>query len=414
MIGYVSIPFGKKHGVDFTDIYRRAIFSAPDVAAGSEPSGVALFREDGEQPQLASRHKRRLDTFTRGQPAREVRLREEIQKHIVLADFVVADISHANANVMLEVGFAQGIGKPIIYITHTPENIPSNLGDLGRRFDYNRADLQTLKRNLWHKIRALQDDIGRAETDALEQGGNIQYFSDRRHVHLDQRLAEARDTIQILTTNLTTVSADYLDSIEIAIGQAADAGRTLHVSILTSDPSSPFIEARANQLKLSVTGYIQELTGSLESIAAKLMGIANCRVMTYQDFPVQLWHRIDDVIYIGTPALVRRSRLNCVFAVSVDAPGIKETYLDHFEKLQETATEHVPRPGQSEAVTSRRNALVFEATPKTKHVARRPQSGPTGSMALPDAVIAASAAHGPKKPGMKNRHRHQGRSGKRE
>lgn len=389
MIGYVSIPFGKKHGADFTDIYKRAIFNAPEVAAASEPPGVSLFREDGEQPPLASRHKRRLEAFTRGQPSREVRLREEIQKHIVLADFVIADISHANSNVMLEVGFAQGIGKPIIYITHTPDQIPSNLGDLGRRFDYNRADLPTLRRNLWHKIRALQDDIGYAEASALEQGGNIQYFSDRRHVNLDQRLAEAQETIQILTTNLTTVSADYLDSIERALERAADAGRTLHVSILTSDPSSPFIEARANQLRLSVSGYIQELTGSLESIAAKLMGLPNCQVMTYQDFPVQLWHRIDDVIYIGSPALVRRSRLNCVFAVSVDAPGIEETYLDHFKKLQKTAIEHVPQAATRDVATKPLKGGVFN-TPPSASIRR--QSGPTNAMVLPKTLQPTSSA----------------------
>ncbi len=72
----------------------------------------------------------------------------------------------------------------------------------------------------------------------------------------------------------------------------------------------------------------------MKSVAVKLPGRKNCSVLTYSDFPVQLWNRIDDTIYIGSTSVLRRSRQNCVFAVPVGVPGIKVTFLDHFDELQ--------------------------------------------------------------------------------
>ena len=82
-----------------------------------------------------------------------------------------------------------------------------------------------------------------------------------------------------------------------------------------------------------------ELQGSLESIRAKLRKYKNCKVRTYKDFPVQLWHLIDGNIYVGQSSLVRRTRHNCVFGISTDTEGVKETYLDHFDRLWENAGE---------------------------------------------------------------------------
>jgi hypothetical protein len=139
-----------------------------------------------------------------------------------------------------------------------------------------------------------------------------------------------------------TVSAVYLVSILKAISKAKEENRKLEVTILTSDPTNPFIEARANQLNENLDGYRGELEGSLRGITAKLQKEPNCRILTYREFPVQLWHRIDGTIYIGAPSLIRRSRDNCVFAVSVDIPGIKETFLDHFAELEKRAESYAP------------------------------------------------------------------------
>jgi hypothetical protein len=337
IIGYVSISFGKKRNVNYTDIYTSAIFPAPRSVAMSEAKNICLFREDERVPQLEDRHKVRLERFGLNKIHAETRLRQEIQKHIVLSDFIIADISDLNPNVMLEVGFAQALEKRIIYITHAFKKIPSNLGDLKRLYVYSLDNLEDLKINLWLKIKEVISETETEDQIVKEHGGVIEYYPERQKMPLDEKLQNAKEVIQILTTNLTTVSSSYRNSILKALDSVQGKSR-LEVTILTSDPSNPFIQPRADQLNEDFAGYQSELEGSLKSVAAKLLERKNCSIFTYKDFPVQLWHRIDKTIYIGSPSVLRRSRENCVFAVSIDVPGIKETFLDHFDELKKRAT----------------------------------------------------------------------------
>ena len=291
-IGYVSIPFGVKHDTDFTKIYTEGIAATFESLAPSDRKQVFLFREDERVPKLGVRHRRRLEQMGYSTHPVETRLREEIQKHIVLADFIVADISHANANVMLEVGFSQAIGKRIIYLTHTIECNPTNLGDLKRFFVYQEGDLDHLRINLSLKINEVVSEVREEARENLDQGGDIEYFPERQKIPLDELLESAQSTIQILTTNLTTVSANYRESIMKAIQKAEEEDRTLEVTILTSDPTNLFIKARAEQLDEDFAGYQSELEGSLKSVAVKLLDKMHCKILTYRDFPVQLWHRM--------------------------------------------------------------------------------------------------------------------------
>ncbi|MCP5104528.1 MAG: hypothetical protein GY950_14175, partial [bacterium] len=158
---------------------------------------------------------------------------------------------------------------------------------------------------------------------------SLEYFFFSFSIGLEGKFTNAKEVIQILTTNLVTVSANYIDAIIHAV-QLRD---NLKVMILTSDPENQFIDPRAHQLVEDTIGYKMELQGSLVAIQAKLKKYKNCEVRTYNDFPVQLWHRIDEKIFIGQSSLVRRTRHNCAFGISVDIPEIKDTYLDHFDRL---------------------------------------------------------------------------------
>lgn len=52
------------------------------------------------------------------------------------ADIISADVSGANPNVMYEVGYAQGRGKPVLYIMQSDEKIPFDLrGNLVYLYD---------------------------------------------------------------------------------------------------------------------------------------------------------------------------------------------------------------------------------------------------------------------------------------
>lgn len=371
-IGYVSMPFGKQHGVNFDEVWESAIFTAPTAATSKGASRVLLFREDSGRPKVEERHRRRLDHYGRPSSRTETRLRDEIQNHIILSDFVVADISYSNPNVMLEVGFAQALRKRIIYITQTFEDNPANLGDLKRVFAYTASAYELLKYHLFTMIKQVVEEVTDEEAFEKERGSHIHYFGQRQRIPLDERFADAKHIIQILTTNLTTVSANYIDSIGTAIENAKKHRRKLEVTILTSDPTNPYISARAHQLGENRVGYRHELEGSLISIAAKLEKEPNCQILTYQDFPVQLWHRIDGTIYVGSSSLLRRTRFNCVFAVSVDVPGIQETYLDHFDELvgAERTSVYSAKPG-ARAARGKAVSRQQKSRPKNKAKGRK-------------------------------------------
>lgn len=334
-IGYVSIPFGRRGRTDFTRIYTEQIHQAPRLATG-DPD-VLLFREDSAEPPWRPRHQARIIRFQGRDRSHETQLRRAIQLHIVASDFVVAMLTSFNANVMLEIGYAQAQKKPIIYLLQQNQlkRKPTNLENLKRLIPYEHEE--DIKHHLHARIQevvsSLEQQLQRAEVGqpAREYADfDIDYYPNRRTADLSAKFRRAQKEIQILTTNLTTVSADFIDDILGAIKENSD----LTVRILTSDPSNDFINPRADQLVKNKRGYRMELQGSLESIHAELKDYyPRCEVRTYKDFPVQLWHRIDNIIYIGQSSTLRRTRHNCVYGVSTDTPGIKETYLDHFERL---------------------------------------------------------------------------------
>jgi nucleoside 2-deoxyribosyltransferase len=69
-----------------------------------------------------------------------------ISRTIQRADFVIADITESNPNVMYEVGYAHGLRKPVILIANfnAKENIP--IGLKGLQFvGYDLARLEVLR-----------------------------------------------------------------------------------------------------------------------------------------------------------------------------------------------------------------------------------------------------------------------------
>jgi hypothetical protein len=52
---------------------------------------------------------------------------EQIQKEIRSADLIIADVTEQNPNVYYEIGYAQALGKPIIFITQDISKVPFDI-----------------------------------------------------------------------------------------------------------------------------------------------------------------------------------------------------------------------------------------------------------------------------------------------
>ena len=58
-------------------------------------------------------------------------------------DLCIADLTGLNANVMYELGYRKGIGKPVILIAHDGQNLPFDVHD-DRTVFYDLSDVQHL------------------------------------------------------------------------------------------------------------------------------------------------------------------------------------------------------------------------------------------------------------------------------
>jgi hypothetical protein len=62
---------------------------------------------------------------------------QDMWAHMIAATNVLADLSHKNANVLYELGLAHAIGKPVIMVSESVEDIPFDLRAL-RVLKYDR------------------------------------------------------------------------------------------------------------------------------------------------------------------------------------------------------------------------------------------------------------------------------------
>jgi hypothetical protein len=74
-------------------------------------------------------------------------LSEQVQSSIKRAEFVVADLTGANPNVLFEVGLALGLSKPVLLLSQGTADVPA---DLHRQqvAMYRPDDLDTVRRYL--------------------------------------------------------------------------------------------------------------------------------------------------------------------------------------------------------------------------------------------------------------------------
>jgi hypothetical protein len=72
---------------------------------------------------------------------------------------VIADITGANANVIYEIGYAEGNGTPIVVLSQAPEDSPFDLKDLGQ-IAYNVQEIDAARGKL---ARQLEEALGDGE-----------------------------------------------------------------------------------------------------------------------------------------------------------------------------------------------------------------------------------------------------------
>jgi hypothetical protein len=80
----------------------------------------------------------------------------EVEKRIKESEIIIVDISELNVNVIYELGYAEGVGKPVIIICQKGEKLPFDLSGKNVIF-YNPKILRGLQENLCKMINELKN-----------------------------------------------------------------------------------------------------------------------------------------------------------------------------------------------------------------------------------------------------------------
>ena len=163
-----------------------------------------------------------------------------------------------------------------------------------------------------------------------EEQSTVEYIENREKAKLRPVFANAKESIRIIQTNMSTVVTDYLDSIESALKTAKSNNKRIEVLLLTLDPDSNFAAARAKQLGLDVYQFRNELHVALRELSNRFNNYKNVEIRIYDDFPTQICFIIDNIVYNCTVTKLKQSRNNCLFKFDSRYPSLFLSFVSHF------------------------------------------------------------------------------------
>ncbi len=97
---------------------------------------------------------------------------EQIRTSIRQSRFLIADVTSKNANVMYEIGLAQAMGKPIIFISQDLNDIPFDIRHL-RVIIYDTNNFEKTQKELMISINEILKDSKIDESERLLENGQI-------------------------------------------------------------------------------------------------------------------------------------------------------------------------------------------------------------------------------------------------
>ncbi len=262
-------------------------------------------------------------------------LHENVIARLSESDFCIADLTGQNPNVLYEAGYAKGLGLKVIIISQDRKDIPTDLAKY-ITVQYGMDDLDNLPSDIARHLDVIEKAIkGRV---SMRLAG-VEYFPTRNDVDIRKRITNTNDKIDILQTNMITISTDYLQQI-IERMKAKD---NLKLRILTLNPQSIFANFRGEQIgyKDNIGIYRKELESNLQTVCHALLGFGDrVQFKIYDDFPNQIVFYLDDDIIDCVVSATGRSRDNCAFLLNSKLSGAHKSFIKHFSYLWDRAKEY--------------------------------------------------------------------------
>jgi hypothetical protein len=301
---FVTCPFGEA----YDELFKKCILALPTALPNHK---LIIDRADKDIPGT-----RLLET--------------NVFERINHADFIIADISGLNPNVMIELGYSISCGKPVIVIVEesTEDMIPIDLkGNLYIEYEASEAGFRLLWQQL---VTRVQYTIGLLDVKSIKDQYHIICHRNRAVVMLGEKLKAALRRIDILTTNVDYFAKCVFNEIKTAL----DTHTNLTVRILTLDPESDITARRAVQLGWNIYHYRKQLHESIRSLLLEFKDYEDrFQLRLYDDLPTQVMFRIDDIIVTSVVSVMCRSRENLHFELDTNQPGVLQSFVLNFETI---------------------------------------------------------------------------------
>lgn len=283
----------------------------------------------------------RVDTRT----IKSENLADHIEQNIADADVIIADLTESNPNVHIEIGFILALRKPLIFITQDRKFVTTHLqGRIVEEYNTNDNDsLERLTSNMYFQVRDKLDVIkAQQESKSNEEKYQVECYSHRDAVGLQKYFKNAKNRVDILTTNLSFLFDDYdhsgsssktyFDELKAALDSD---GSKLKVRILTLDPESDFAAKRGKQLGFSSEVFRDMLRKALSETKkiAAMYPSERFEVRMYEDFPNQITFRIDNWIFNCVVAQPTQSRNHLTFKLDRQNRGVDNSFINHFQNV---------------------------------------------------------------------------------
>jgi hypothetical protein len=136
---------------------------------------------------------------------------ERIYAEIERADIVVAEMTGRNPNVFYETGYAHGLGKPVILLTKSADDIPFDLRHYPHVVYGDR--IATLKDELKKRVRFLIDHPAKAKAASFRQEEKAKAELDRMAAHIENYLRAKKRTMVSFEAVRRNINETYSDEM---------------------------------------------------------------------------------------------------------------------------------------------------------------------------------------------------------
>lgn len=283
---------------------------------------------------------------------KDLGLKEHVKRCIEECDIVLAVLSDSQ-NVFWEVGYAEALEKPIVFMANQSDINQHRIPVLAGQpifFQYNhdlvvqasgspevlRQTLAPIRKNLGPYFERAFERVGQSRIGRLTY--KVTAHGRREFAKLAELISHAQRRVDILTTNLDwLVTSDEFSLKKKSKHPFQEAlGRGARIRIATMDPEAVIAEYRAKQLgeEADVPAYrstLREGVRQLYSTFRSEIGRFNLRI--YNELPLQITYIIDDLVVTGIIARSEKSRELIHVEFYKGAEGVTESFLNHFESL---------------------------------------------------------------------------------